>query len=413
VLEDGASYAGEALVGSGTVGGEIVFTTSIGGYQEIASDPSYHGQIVTYTFPMNGNYGTAPGLDESTSFHPSAIVAREITDYRFNRAAEATWLDWLAGRGCLAVTGVDTRALTRHIREAGAMRAVVSTQTDDAKRLRELARQVPSMTGRDLAAEVTCAERYQLAAGDLPLHSAGEGFRLRADEGMPRVAVPHEPRAGGSGGGEPFHVVVYDFGVKRSLLRLLLAESCRLTVVPARTSAREVLKLGPDGVFLSNGPGDPAAVTYAVKAVARLLGKVPLFGICLGHQLLALSLGLATYKLPFGHRGANHPVKDLHSGMIEITTQNHGFAVRAPDGWAPGQGARAAAGDGVEITHIDLNDGTVEGLACPGRHAFSVQYHPEASPGPHDARHVFGRFVAEMERFARRPTRDGQTRAGS
>ena len=357
VLEDGASFAGEALIGSGTAGGELVFTTSMTGYQEIASDPSYHGQIVVYTFPMVGNYGAAPGLDESPGAAPPAIVAREITNYAYNRAAESGWLAWLSARGVMAVTGVDTRAVTRHIRERGAMRAVVSTETGDVETLREAALRVPPMGGRDLAAEVTCGERREVA--------------------------PADPS------GTRFHVVVVDLGVKRSILELLLAQGCRLTVVPASTSAKAILKLEPDGVLLSNGPGDPAAVTYAVKTTRGLLGRVPVFGICLGHQLLALALGLRTYKLPFGHRGANHPVKDLRTGRVEITTQNHGFAVAQPDELPAG----------VELTHVNLNDGTVEGLADAARHAFSVQYHPEASPGPHDARHLFARFAAEMQAF--------------
>ncbi|HEY5388256.1 MAG TPA: glutamine-hydrolyzing carbamoyl-phosphate synthase small subunit [Thermoleophilia bacterium] len=356
VLEDGVSYRGEALVGSGSIGGEAVFNTSMAGYQEIASDPSYCGQLVAYTFPMNGNYGADPDRDESGKAHARAIIAREITNYRFNRSSRVTWLDWLAERGVLAVSGVDTRALTRHIRDKGALRAVVSTETDDVRHLRKVAQGLPRMSGLDLAKVVTAAEAYEAPAL----------------EGAP------EP---------DLHVVAYDYGIKRSMLRYLAGCGFRVTVVPAQTSAREVLKRAPDGVFLSNGPGDPAAVTYAVKAVERLLGKVPIFGICLGHQLLAQALGLKTYKLKFGHRGANHPVKDLRTGVIEITTQNHGFAVRD------------VAVPGAEITHVNLNDGTVEGVAAPDRFAFSVQYHPESTPGPHDSLYLFGRFRDEIARF--------------
>ncbi len=357
VLEDGASFAGEALTGSGTVGGEVVFTTSMTGYQEVATDPSYCGQLVTFTFPMNGDYGADPDRDESDKSHARVVLAREITNYRFNRASRVTWLDWLAEHGVMALTGLDTRALTRHIRESGAMRAVASTETDDVRYLRKAAQGLPVMGGLDLAKVVSCKEAYE----------------------APPAAAQAAP---------DLHVVAYDYGIKRSILRQLAEAGMRVTVVPAQTSAREVLKLAPDGVFLSNGPGDPAAVTYAVKAVERLLGKVPIFGICLGHQLLALALGLETYKLKFGHRGANHPVRDLRSGEVAITTQNHGFAVRE---------AEVA---GVEITHVNLNDGTVEGVAAAARHAFSVQYHPEASPGPHDARYLFAQFRAQMLAFA-------------
>ena len=358
VLEDGASFRGEAIAGSGTIGGEAVFNTGMAGYQEIATDPSYCGQLVTYTFPMNGNYGADPDRDESGKAHARAVIAREITNYRFNRASRVTWLDWLAEHGVLAVSGVDTRALTRHLRDKGALRAVVSTETDDVRHLRKAAQGLPRMSGLDLAKVVTGSEIYEAPA----------------PEGAPAPDL---------------HVVAYDYGIKRSMLRHLAGCGLRVTVVPAQTSAREVLKRAPDGVFLSNGPGDPAAVTYAVKAVERLLGKVPIFGICLGHQLLAQALGLKTYKLKFGHRGANHPVKDLRTGVIEITTQNHGFAVRADS--VPG----------AEITHLNLNDGTVEGVAATDRFAFSVQYHPESSPGPHDSLYLFQRFRDEIARFKR------------
>jgi carbamoyl-phosphate synthase small subunit len=389
VLEDGVCFSGEALAGSGTVGGELVFTTSMTGYQEVATDPSYAGQIVTYTFPMNGNYGADPELDESGSAHPRAVLARELTNYRFNRASSATWLEWLNEHGVLAVSEVDTRALTRHIREQGALRAVISTESNDVRDLRRRAQRLPLMAGLDLARAVTTDAPYEVAPhGDgLPRPAPAGGEAAPPDAGTAPAGSEAPPQAGTA---PPRHVVVYDFGVKRSMLRLLAAEGLHLTVVPAATSAREVVKLQPDGVFLSNGPGDPAAVEYAVKAVGRLLGKVPVFGICLGHQLLALALGMTTYKLKFGHRGANHPVKDLRDGTIAITTQNHGFAVRESD----------TAHPAARITHLNLNDGTVEGLAAPELYASSVQYHPESTPGPHDSLHLFARFVAEMERFA-------------
>ncbi len=354
-LEDGRTFTGEALTGHGCVGGELVFTTAMTGYQEIVTDPSYAGQLVTFTFPMVGNYGVCEGLDESALAHPRAVVARELTGYAFNREASGDWLNWLGERGVLAVSGVDTRALTRHIREQGALRAVISTGGEGAGELVQRARALPSMVGRDLVSGVTTHETWDQAA-----------------EGEAKDAL---------------HVVAYDFGVKRSILKRLASCGCRLTVVPAQTSASSVLRLSPDGVFLSNGPGDPAAVGYAVKAVRKLLGKVPVFGICLGHQLLALALGLQTYKLRFGHRGCNHPVRDVTGDRVLITTQNHGFAVVAEEDSLPA---------GVVVSHVSLNDGTVEGIRCDRLNAFSVQFHPEASPGPHDAAGLFQQFGDAM-----------------
>ena len=338
VLEDGAAFRGEAMVGSGTVGGEIVFNTAMTGYQEIATDPSYCGQIVTYTFPLNGDYGADPARDESDRAHARAIVARELVNYAFNRASSTSWLDWLSAHGVLAVSGVDTRALTRHIRSRGALRAVVSTDDPDVGSLRKRAQRLPRMAGLDLASAVTRAQ---------PAES-------------PTTAEPAD-------GGPPLHVVALDFGIKRSIVGYLAAAGCRTTVVPAGTAARDILRLAPDGVFLSNGPGDPAAVGYAVKTVQQLLGKTPLFGICLGHQLLALALGMPTYKLKFGHRGGNHPVQDLGTGRVESRRRTTASRCRRPliEAWRPW------------VTHINLNDGTVEGIAAPARDVFSVQYHPE------------------------------------
>ena len=359
VLEDGVTFAGEALAGSGSVGGEIVFNTSMAGYQEIATDPSYCGQLITYTFPMNGNYGADADRDESGKAHARAIIARELTNYRFNRASRQTWLDWLAEHGVLAVSGVDTRALTRHIREKGALRAVVSTDVADVKHLRKSAQGLP-VHGRPRPRPRSSPARRRT--------------RRRRPKGPRRPTCTSSPTTTASSA--PCSAT--------SPAAASASPSCR-----RRRAPREVLKLAPDGVFLSNGPGDPAAVTYAVKAIERLLGKVPVFGICLGHQLLAQALGLKTFKLKFGHRGANHPVKDLRTGVIEITTQNHGFAVKD----------ESVAG--AEITHVNLNDGTVEGVAAPERFAFSVQYHPESTPGPHDSLYLFDRFRDEIDRFKR------------
>ncbi len=373
VLEDGAAFAGEALTGSGTVGGEIVFNTSMTGYQEIATDPSYCGQIVTYTFPLNGNYGADPVARRVRQRPRSAIVAREITNYAYNRDVERN-LARLALR--TRRPGGDRR------RHAGA----------HASHPRARARCAPS-SRPTIPTSVRCARRAQR----LPRMA---GLDLASCGHLPRGVSRSPPRM--PVGRSDLHVVALDFGVKRSILAYLAAAGCRVTVVPAATSARDVLKLDPDGVFLSNGPGDPAAVSYAIKTVEKLLGAGALFGICLGHQLLALALGMETYKLKFGHRGANHPVKDLRTGVVEITTQNHGFAVRAPEGVRPRAHPKASAhADGAPVvTHLNLNDGTVEGLASPARHAFSVQYHPEATPGPHDSLHLFERFRAEIAGFA-------------
>ncbi len=355
VLEDGVTFTGEALVGAGSVGGELVFTTDMCGYQEIVTDPAHCGQLITFTFPMNGDYGADAERDESDRAHARAIIAREITNYRFNRASRQTWLDWLAEHGVLAVTGVDTRAVTRHLRDKGALRAVVSTEPRGVKELRRAAQRLPLMAGLDLARVVACREPYAAAASE--------------DRSTPEL-----------------HLVACDFGLTRSLLARLTGGGFRVTVVPGNTSAQRILRMRPDGVLLSTGPGDPAAVTYAVKAIERLHGRVPLLGVGLGHQLLARALGFDTYKLASGHRGANHPVKDLLSGGVEITTQDHGFAVREK------------AVVGAQVTHVNLNDGGVEGLAAPEHYALSVQYRPDPTPDPRTPWPPLERFRREIER---------------
>lgn len=350
-LADGSLWPGRAYGAIGERTGEVVFNTSLTGYQEILTDPSYHGQIVVMSTPHIGNYGANADDDESDRAWAAGLVVRDASPISSNWRATCTLDDYLRERDIVAISEVDTRALVRHIRTHGAMNAAISSVDPTPEHVLALARSAPDMNGLDLAKDVTCPERYVWQESD------------RAS------LVTH-------------HVVAYDFGLKHNILRLLTERGCRVTVVPATTSAQDVLDLKPDGVFLSNGPGDPAAVTYAIDAIKQLLGRVPIFGICLGHQLLGLALGGSTYKLKFGHRGGNQPVKHLPSGHVEISSHNHGFAVRAESLPA-----------GVEVTHVNLNDGCVEGLSAPALRAFSVQYHPEAAPGPHDARYLFDQFI--------------------
>jgi len=365
-LADGTLWPGFAFGAIGERTGEVVFNTSITGYQEILTDPSYHGQIVVMTQPHIGNYGANPEDDESQRAWVSGFVVREASPLASNWRATQTLDDYLRERQVIGITDVDTRALVRHIRTHGAQNAALSSANTDPEHVIALARSAPDMNGLDLAKEVTCVEMYHwgLGIGDWGLVSNPQSL------------------------GPSPHVVAYDYGIKHNILRLLAAHNCRVTVVPAQTPASEVLAMKPDGIFLSNGPGDPAAVTYAIENIKQLLGRVPIFGICLGHQILGLALGGETYKLKFGHRGGNQPVQYLPSGRVEISSHNHGFAVRAESLPA-----------GVEVTHVNLNDHCVEGLRASSLRAFSVQYHPEASPGPHDARYLFEQFVELMKNF--------------
>jgi len=376
VLADGTSFTGFGFGAPGSIFGEIVFNTAMTGYQEVVTDPSYHGQLVTFTYPLIGNYGASEHLLESDGVQSRAVVVREVKNTNWNRTCPEPWVDWLHRRGVVGVGGIDTRALTRRIRAQGAMTACVAA--GEGLRVDELLERVqayPALSGRDLVQAVSCREARSFGTT-----------------------------------GSRYHVVAFDYGLKRSILQRLLEVGCRVTVVPASTSAQAALELEPDGVFLSNGPGDPAPLDYAVRCLSELLGRVPVFGICLGHQLLALAAGFTTYKLKFGHRGINHPVKNYRLDTVEITSQNHGFAVEPP----PAAAAALARGEGlatlevgemvldsafgpVEVTHLNLNDGTVEGLRFRDVPAFCVQYHPEAGPGPHDSLYLFREFTALME----------------
>lgn len=361
-LADGTTFEGVAWGAKGTTTGEVVFTTGMSGYQEVLTDPSYCGQIVTMTAPQIGNTGINREDDESVTSapHVAGFVVRDLSPIASNWRSSEPVDAYLARHGIVAIAGIDTRRLTRTIRDRGAQNGAIGTASPEE--LVRLAREAPSMAGLDLVQRVTPKERYAWTEGSGAFGTFGK-----------------DKRAG-------HHVVCLDLGIKRNILRSLVDVGCRVTVVPAATSAAEILDLAPDGVFVSNGPGDPAAVSYAIETVRALVGKKPLFGICLGHQILALAAGGRTYKLKFGHRGINQPVKDLDTGKIEITTQNHGFAVDLD----------SLAGK-ARTTHVHLNDGTSEGLELAGLSAFSVQYHPEAAAGPHDALYLFERFVKRMD----------------
>jgi carbamoyl-phosphate synthase small subunit len=363
VLADGTAFAGTPYGARGTTVGEAVFTTTMTGYQEVLTDPSYKGQIVTMTAPEIGNVGVNAADAESVDGRPhvAGFVLRDASPIASSWRSEQTLDAYLAQHAVVAISGVDTRRLTRHLRDQGSQNAAIGPEP--IEELVRRARAAPDMSGLDLVKLVTPREPY----------SFGEGRGAwRVGEGAPK-------------GGPVHHVVAIDYGVKKNILRCLVDSGCKVTVVPATTTAAEILAHAPDGVFLSNGPGDPAAVGYAVETIKGLVGKKPVFGICLGHQLLALALGGKTYKLKFGHRGANQPVKDLATGRIEITTQNHGFCVDLK-----------SLPKTVESTHVHLNDGTSEGLAAKDLAAFSVQYHPEAAAGPHDALYLFDRFTSAM-----------------
>ena len=367
VLADGTVFEGEPFGARAVTTGEAVFTTTMTGYQEVLTDPSYTGQLVVMTAPEIGNTGVNAADAESIDGRPhvAGFVLRDASPIASNWRSEQTLDAYLAQHGIVAITGVDTRKLTRHLRDHGSQNGAIGPGPVEA--LLERAKKAPDMSGLDLVDQVSPKASYAFAEG----------------RGTWRVSDRHA--AAPKAKTREHHVVAIDYGVKKNILRCLVDAGCKVTVVPARTSAADILALAPDGVFLSNGPGDPAAVGYAVETLRGLLGKKPIFGICLGHQLLALALGGKTYKLKFGHRGANQPVKDLATGRVEITTQNHGFCVDL-----------ASLPKNVESTHVHLNDGTSEGLAADDLKAFSVQYHPESAAGPHDSLYLFDRFKALM-----------------
>lgn len=361
-LEDGTVFEGASLGSTGTTAGEVVFNTSMTGYQEILTDPSYRGQIVAMTYPEIGNYGVNEEDVESFQPHLAGFVIRNLSDTASNWRSTSSLQDYLVKNGVVGISGIDTRALVKRIRSVGALKGVISTEELDDAKLVQMAKDSESLVGRDLVKEVTPDATSQW--GD----TLSSWWHLRSDEGGPKS--DSKP-----------HVVALDFGMKYNIARHLTDQGCKVTILPATATADEVLALKPDGIFLSNGPGDPEPLTYAIETIAALLGKAPIFGICLGHQLLSLACGAKTFKLKFGHRGANQPVQETETGKIEITTQNHGFAVD-PD----------SVPDCLEITHFNLNDQTVAGVRHKEFPAFGVQYHPEAAAGPHDSQYLFARF---------------------
>ena len=369
LLEDGTVFKGNSFGAKGVRCGEVVFNTSMSGYQEITTDPSYHEQIITMTYPMIGNYGTNELDWESRKLFCAGFIVKENCPYPSNYRDQQSFSDYLSDNGVVGLEGIDTRSLVKHIRTQGAMRGIISSTEKRIKVLKEQLAEYPGLVGRDIVKDVTGKRPYKWKKGVVDV--------IKNEECLPETK---------------YKVIAYDFGIKQNILRLLRSHGCEVEVVPARTPAEKVLAKKPDGVFLSNGPGDPAPVTYAVENVKKLLGKVPIFGICLGHQILSLALGGKTYKLKFGHRGANHPVKNMDTGKIEITSQNHGFCADL----------ESFKGLDVEMTHINLNDNTSEGIRCKKLKAFSVQYHPEASPGPHDSQYLFEQFTQWMSPAAKK-----------
>ena len=375
-LSDGKVFEGISFGAEGETSGEIVFNTSITGYQEILTDPSYKGQIVNMTYPLIGNYGICTEDHESAEPFIEGFIIKELSPFPSNWRSSMSLDEFLKSKNIMGIQGIDTRALTKHIRDYGAQQGIISTTDTDRQGLVLKAKAIPGLEGKDLVKEVTCQKAYKWEETEIiPGSEDRKGrnqYREKAEKG--------------------FNVIVYDCGVKYNILRKLRNFNCDVTVVPASTSAKDVLAMKPDGIFISNGPGDPAAVTYMIENAAGIIGEKPVMGICLGHQIISLALGFKTYKLKFGHHGGNQPVMDLSTGKVAITAQNHCFAV---DGESISNGQSSRFGK-VGITHTNLNDKSIEGLRCLDVPAFAVQYHPEASPGPHDAGYIFKEFIDMM-----------------
>jgi len=372
-LEDGRIFPCESFTGKGETSGEVVFNTSMSGYQEVLTDPSYRGQMVTMTYPLIGNYGVNPEDVESDRIQVAAFLVKEYQEFPSNFRSTQSLAAYLIKQGVLGIEGFDTRALTRHIRKAGAMRATISTQDLDPDSLVKKARTIPGMEGQDLVKEVSTTVPYLWENGKpAPI----EKNKIESGSGIWKSR------------GKKHAVVAFDFGIKYNILRCLENIGCEILVVPATFSPEQVRSCKPDGIFLSNGPGDPEPLIYAIDTIKELIGLCPIFGICLGNQILGLALGGKTFKLKFGHRGSNQPVKNLLTGKVEITSQNHGFAVDTS----------SMEGKNIEVTHVNLNDNTLEGFQHREYPLFAVQYHPEASPGPHDARYLFNTFKEMMRK---------------
>jgi len=407
LLEDGTVFEGTSFGAKGQRCGEVVFNTSMTGYQEIMTDPSYHEQIITMTYPLIGNVGTNKADTESKKVFARGFIVKENCDYPSNWRKKESLDDYLKRNNVVGLEGIDTRALVKHIRTQGAMRGIISSTELSPKRLQKKLQAYPGLVGRDIVKDVTCKKPYYWNEGVIDIQYLAP-HQPKMINDAPHQSPSGQSHGAGSGvqptsfwsigaGFNPnnYKVVAFDYGAKQNILRLLRSHGCEVYVVPAQTSAEQALAQNPDGVFLSNGPGDPAPLTYAIATIRQLLGKVPIFGICLGHQLLAIALGAKTYKLKFGHRGANHPVKNLETGKIEITSQNHGFCVDID----------SLKRKDVELTHINLNDNTLEGFRCSELKAFCVQYHPEASPGPHDSKYLFDTFIELMDKHRARDAR--------